>query len=183
MAGPAALLVAKLHKIDDRQGTGRQSDKDALDAFRLLRGTDTDDLAARFRTLLEDSKSAEVAEAAVSLLRTQFGTRAGVGIEMATRSAGPLADADELAGSSLALADELHPRFTDMQIAGRSLVPWADPEESRQFKRWVADHACRREQTDCRRACLSGPSGQQRDQCEQRCDDRLPVCMNSYQMQ
>jgi hypothetical protein len=107
VAGPAALLVAKVHKIDDRQGTGRQSDKDALDALRLLRGTDTDDLAARFRSLLDDSKSAEFAEAAVTLLRTQFGTRGGVGIEMATRSAGPLADADELAGSSLALADDL----------------------------------------------------------------------------
>jgi hypothetical protein len=107
VAGPAALLVAKLHKIDDRRETGRQSDKDALDAFRLLRGTDTGDLAVRFRTLLDDSKSAEVAEAAVALLRAQFGTRRGVGIEMANRSAGPLADADEIAGSSLALANDL----------------------------------------------------------------------------
>jgi hypothetical protein len=31
VAGPAALLVAKLHKIGDRHGTGRQSDKDALE--------------------------------------------------------------------------------------------------------------------------------------------------------
>jgi len=107
VAGPAALLVAKLHKIDDRQGTGRQSDKDALDALRLLRGTDTGDLAVRFRALLDDSKSAEVAEAALTLLRTQFGTRGGVGIVMATRSAGPLVDAGELAGSSLALADDV----------------------------------------------------------------------------
>ena len=107
VAGPAALLVAKLHKIDDGQGTGRQSDKDALDALRLLRGTDTGDLAVRFRALLDDSKSAEVADASLTLLRTQFGTRGGVGIVMATRSAGPLVDADELAGSSLALADDL----------------------------------------------------------------------------
>ena len=31
VAGPAALMVAKLHKIGDREGTGRSSDKDALD--------------------------------------------------------------------------------------------------------------------------------------------------------
>lgn len=47
VAGPAALLVAKVHKISERHGTGRQSDKDALDVLRLLRGTETDDLATR----------------------------------------------------------------------------------------------------------------------------------------
>lgn len=31
VAGPAALLVAKVHKIDDRKDTDRQNDKDALD--------------------------------------------------------------------------------------------------------------------------------------------------------
>lgn len=34
VAGPSALLVAKAHKIDERHGTGRQSDKDALDVLR-----------------------------------------------------------------------------------------------------------------------------------------------------
>jgi hypothetical protein len=37
VAGPAALLVAKVHKLDDRKDSDRQSDKDALDVLRLLR--------------------------------------------------------------------------------------------------------------------------------------------------
>ena len=38
LAGPAALLVAKLHKVADRAADARRSvDKDALDVFRLLR--------------------------------------------------------------------------------------------------------------------------------------------------
>ncbi len=38
VAGPAALIVAKAHKIMDREGdVDRRSDKDALDGYRLLR--------------------------------------------------------------------------------------------------------------------------------------------------
>lgn len=37
VAGPAALLVSKLHKISERQESSRQNDKDALDVLRLLR--------------------------------------------------------------------------------------------------------------------------------------------------
>jgi hypothetical protein len=37
VAGPAALLVAKVHKISERVGTARQKDKAALDVLRLLR--------------------------------------------------------------------------------------------------------------------------------------------------
>jgi len=107
VAGPAALLVAKAHKINERQGTDRKSDKDALDVLRLLRGTETDDLAARYRKLLADSRAAEAARTARTLFDTQFGTRNGVGIEMAIRSAGPLADADQIAASCLALTGDL----------------------------------------------------------------------------
>lgn len=46
VAGPAALLLAKVHKIRDRSGSARGSDKDALDVLRLLRGTQTPELAA-----------------------------------------------------------------------------------------------------------------------------------------
>ena len=43
VAGPAALLVAKLHKIGERVGSpDRLNDKDAHDAYRLLVATDTD---------------------------------------------------------------------------------------------------------------------------------------------
>jgi hypothetical protein len=107
VAGPAALLVAKMHKISDRQGTTRESDKDALDVLRLLRGTETVDLAARYRKLLADARSFEAATAARALLRNQFGTRRSIGIEMAIRSASLLADADEIAASCEVLTGDL----------------------------------------------------------------------------
>ncbi|MDN5856283.1 MAG: hypothetical protein L0K86_26260 [Actinomycetia bacterium] len=47
VAGPAALLVAKLHKLGERQATpGRLIDKDAHDLYRLLVATPTENLAA-----------------------------------------------------------------------------------------------------------------------------------------
>jgi hypothetical protein len=107
VAGPAALLVAKVHKIGDRRGTNRQNDKDALDVLRLLRGTQTDDLAMRYKKLLADERAGSAARLGRSLLETQFAERAGIGIEMAIRSAGVLANADEIAASCVALAEDL----------------------------------------------------------------------------
>ena len=107
VAGPAALLVAKLHKIQDRTGTDRESSKDALDVFRLLRGTTTEELSGRFRRLLADSRSAETSVAAAELLRQQFGTRRGEGVEMAVQAVGSLADPEEVSASLGALATDL----------------------------------------------------------------------------
>jgi hypothetical protein len=97
VAGPAALVVAKVHKIDDRKGSDRQSDKDALDVLRLLRGTETDDLAARYAKLLGDKRSEEAARRGRELLEAQFARRQDVGVQMAIRSAGALGDAEEIA--------------------------------------------------------------------------------------
>ena len=107
VAGPAALLVAKVHKIEDRSSTNRLSDKDALDVLRLMRGTRTEDLAARYGRLLADKRSGDAARRGRELLKGQFGERKGVGIEMAIRSAGVLAEADEIAASCEALASDL----------------------------------------------------------------------------
>ena len=50
VAGPGALVVAKVHKIAERSSASdRMSDKDALDMLRLLQATDTDYLAKRPR--------------------------------------------------------------------------------------------------------------------------------------
>ena len=107
VAGPSALLVAKAHKIDERHGTGRQSDKDALDVLRLLRGIGTPELAGRWQKLLADARSEEAASSGRTLLETQFAKRGGVGVEMAVRSAGLLADPEEIAASCVALAQDL----------------------------------------------------------------------------
>lgn len=107
VAGPAALLVAKVHKIQDRNGSDRQSDKDALDVLRLLRGSETEELARRYRRLLADARSADAARVGRGLLEQQFADRRRIGIEMAVRSAGALADADEIAASCEALVADL----------------------------------------------------------------------------
>ncbi len=107
VAGPAALLVAKLIKIDDRIGTERYSDKDALDVIRLLRGTDTDQLADRMNRLLGDARCVEVTTRALAVLERDFAKRDRPGVEMAIRSAGDLIDADELAMSCEILSGDL----------------------------------------------------------------------------
>lgn len=107
VAGPAALLVAKVHKIDDRKGSDRQSDKDALDVLRLLRGTETEDLVARYAKLLGDRRSEEVAVRGRDLLKAQFARRQGAGVQMAIRSAGALGDADEFAALFEVLVGDL----------------------------------------------------------------------------
>jgi hypothetical protein len=97
VAGPAALVVAKVHKIDDRKDSDRQSDKDALDVLRLLRGTETDELVARWAKLLDDKRSADAAQRGRELLEEQFARRQNVGVQMAIRSAGALGDAEQIA--------------------------------------------------------------------------------------
>lgn len=107
VAGPAALLIAKVHKISERHGTNRKSDKDALDVLRLLRGTETDDVAFRYQKLMNDERCAKSATSGRALLEAQFAVRNGIGIEMAIRSAGPLASAAEIAASCEALVSDL----------------------------------------------------------------------------
>ena len=54
-AGPAALIVSKIHKIRERlaeRAKRRLDDKDALDVLRLLRAAPTEALAATFVQLL-----------------------------------------------------------------------------------------------------------------------------------
>ena len=107
VAGSAALLVAKVHKIRDRSGTPRSTDKDALDVLRLLRGTSTDDLASRMHRLLSDDNARPVAEKALDLLGLQFANRAGEGIKMAIRAVGVLDDPAGIAASCEVLAGDL----------------------------------------------------------------------------
>src|SRR5690606_30280219 len=107
VAGPAALLVAKVHKIKDRAGTARAADKDALDILRVLRGTSISDLAARMERILNDNNARAVAEEAIELVRQLFGDRAGEGIAMAVRATFGLEDEEEIAASCEVLANDL----------------------------------------------------------------------------
>ncbi|OGK79188.1 MAG: hypothetical protein A2X52_00930 [Candidatus Rokubacteria bacterium GWC2_70_16] len=107
VAGPAALLVAKLHKIEDRANTERAAAKDALDLLRLLRAVPTARLAARLRVLLRDDGSAEVTREALEYLERQFAGRRRRGALMAAQAAVPLEDPDTIAASCAVLAGDL----------------------------------------------------------------------------
>ena len=107
VAGTAALVTAKVHKIRDRAGGKRAQDKDALDILRILRGTTTEGLAARFGLLLADERSAEVTREALALLRAQFVERPRIGIAMTLSAVGALADHAEIEASCDVLVADL----------------------------------------------------------------------------
>ncbi len=108
VAGPAALLVAKTHKIAERAGAqDRVRDKDALDVLRLLRAVPTDTLAERLAML----ESSELAGAVTGEARLQlaelFGGRDAEAVVMAVRAAGNDEDAETIAASLVALVQDL----------------------------------------------------------------------------
>ncbi len=107
VAGPAALLVAKLHKIAERvDSDGRRQDKDALDVFRLLQ-LEAQELADGIRTILANEVAAEVTDEAISALQDLFSEPSSAGSQMAARAAAPLEPAETIAASYAALTQEL----------------------------------------------------------------------------
>lgn len=107
VAGPGALLVAKMFKINERRGSARANDKDALDVLRILQGISTEDLARRLTSILGDERSATTGARALELFTELFGNRGGEGAAMAARAAQPVMDADQVRGTCEALAGDL----------------------------------------------------------------------------
>ena len=110
VAGPAALLVSKIHKIAERLAEGRAArldDKDALDVLRLLQAIETARLASSLSVCAHDLMSREVTLEALASLRTLFADQRAAGTAMAVRAAGALADADAIAESCAILASDL----------------------------------------------------------------------------
>ena len=110
VAGPAALLIAKLHKISERVSEREQrrlEDKDALDILRLLRATETDFLAATILQLLRADVARGITREAVVVLKDQFTDPRAAGSQMAVRAVGTLMPADEVAESCATLASDL----------------------------------------------------------------------------
>lgn len=106
VAGPAALLVAKAHKISDRGRSARAVDKDALDVLRLLRAVPSIELARRLRSLAIDPRSQASSARGLHLVRDQF-LRGGLGLEMIARAVTDLMDPDEARRSCELLTEEL----------------------------------------------------------------------------
>lgn len=79
VAGSAALLVAKVTKIEERRGNpARHRPKDGLDVLRLLQSTSTAVLAQRLADLVRDPLAGEVAAAALAALRRDGRDPAGL---------------------------------------------------------------------------------------------------------
>ncbi len=108
VAGPAALLVSKLHKPSERLGDrDRLKDKDALDVLRLLRGVALASLAQGTQELLIDPRWQAVAREAVEQLRQLFGRPDAPGSRCAARAAEGLEPAETIGASCAALSHDL----------------------------------------------------------------------------
>jgi hypothetical protein len=108
IAGPAALIVAKLHKIGERVGAqDRVRDKDALDLYRLLQAVPTNHLTDGMKRLRADPLSSDVSAEALTILRALFTTRDAEGVEMTVRAAGDPANDEVIRASVVVLATDL----------------------------------------------------------------------------
>lgn len=110
VAGPAALLVAKLHKLGERQDSNhkRLRDKDAHDVYRLLRAVPTHDVATPLSRLLEDPLAGDVTRQALVYLQELFadGPHA-VGSTMAGRAEKLVGEPETVAASVAFLSQDI----------------------------------------------------------------------------
>ena len=109
VAGPAALLVAKLHKLGERQAApDRLEDKDAHDAYRLLVAFRTGDLAGTMATLRQDNLAADVTRQALIYMQDMFASSpTAMGSVMAGRAEEGIGDPGAVSAAASILAGEL----------------------------------------------------------------------------
>jgi hypothetical protein len=108
IAGPAALFIAKVHKIAERvDQPDRLVEKDALDVLRLLRAVALDDLIGGMHTLLDSDLAGDVTHEALDLADDLLRQPDHAGPQMAARAAGGLEDPDVIAASLAALYTDL----------------------------------------------------------------------------
>ncbi len=110
VAGPAALLVAKAHKLMDRVNADdnrRINSKDAFDVFRLLQAVETVELIDEINILAAAEVSAEVTAEAMAGFRELFATPVGVGTMLVAEHVAGIEDREVMIASSVALSEEL----------------------------------------------------------------------------
>lgn len=86
VAGPAALIVAKVYKLRDRLAAGkadRIADKDAADVYRLMLTVPMSEFLLRLEPILADETARSVCSEAVDLMVQMFGARLADGVRMA----------------------------------------------------------------------------------------------------
>ncbi len=109
VAGPAALLVAKIHKIAERADSPhRLNDKDAHDIYRLLVAVDTAPIAATLGMLLNDPLSRPATSYALDQLDVLFAQGPGsMGATMAGRAEEGIGDPATVALAVSLLATDI----------------------------------------------------------------------------
>jgi hypothetical protein len=109
VAGPAALLVSKLHKLGERRhAPHRLLDKDAHDVYRLLVAVDTAVVADPIGRLRDHAITGEVTNEALTLLHDLFAEGpAALGSTMAGRAEQLVGDPTVVSASVVALASDL----------------------------------------------------------------------------
>jgi hypothetical protein len=108
VAGSAALLVAKLHKLGERVDTpDRLNDKDAHDIYRLLVATETPDLAETIQRLHADEISQVATTQALGYLEQLFASADALGATMAGRAEEGVGQPDTVSASVSFLAQDL----------------------------------------------------------------------------
>ena len=110
VAGPAALLVAKIHKLADRTSVDdarRLSNKDAFDIFRLLQAVDAQELVEEVSFLTGNPTATEVTAEAMAKFRELFGAATAIGTQLVAEHVALIEDRDFIVASSVALSEEL----------------------------------------------------------------------------
>ena len=115
VAGPAALLVSKLQKLSEREGTKRLKPKDALDVLRLLKAADN--LPGRLRFLRDHELSGDVARHALQYLEQKFTEATAEGSRWAAEACEGLEDTDVVAAQTAALARRLLKDVEEKEMA------------------------------------------------------------------
>jgi hypothetical protein len=108
IAGPAALLVAKLHKIGERRDQpGRLLDKDAHDIYRLLSATTASEVATKLVELLDDDLAGPATRTALAHFRELFASPTALGPTMVGRAELLVGDPAVAGASAAVLAGDV----------------------------------------------------------------------------
>lgn len=108
VAGYAALLVAKLHKLGDRLATPRRLHaKDAGDIYRLFDAISPTEMAITLRALLNDERSTATTIKALAYLDQLFVAAASTGTRLASEALRTVLPADTVSAAMTVYAAEV----------------------------------------------------------------------------
>lgn len=118
VAGPAALLVAKLHKVGERTAQAKTRPdrviaKDAADSYRLMLHLGAEAAIDRFEALLEDPVAGPSIRTALGYLKALFGAAAATGVQLAVEALSSDLPADRVETVCVGFTQLVLARFVD----------------------------------------------------------------------